>query len=73
MNIEGLGEETVDLLYRNNLVRNIADLFDLKKEQLLPLERLGEKSADNIIKGIEDSKNVPYARVLYASGNKTCR
>ncbi|MCD8185732.1 MAG: NAD-dependent DNA ligase LigA [Rikenellaceae bacterium] len=68
MNIEGMGEETVQLLYENKLVENIADLYELKKEQLSVLPRLGEKSADNIIRSIENSKNVPFSRVLYAIG-----
>jgi DNA ligase (NAD+) len=68
MNIDGLGEETVDLLFSNNLVRNYADLYELKAEQLVPLERLGEKSAANIIKSIRYSLNVPYSRVLFALG-----
>jgi DNA ligase (NAD+) len=68
MNIEGLGEETIDLLYKNNLIRDVADLYELTSEQLIPLERLGEKSADNIIKGIEESKKIPFHRVLYALG-----
>lgn len=68
MNIEGLGEETVELLYNQNLIKNIADIYSLKKEQLVNLERMGEKSADNIIAGIEQSKNVPFERVLFALG-----
>ncbi len=68
MNIDGLGAETIDLLFDNSLVKTIADLYELKKEQLIPLERLGEKSAENIIKGIEASKQVPFHRVLYALG-----
>ena len=68
MDIEGLGEETVDLLFNKGLILNIADLYELKKEQLVPLERLGEKSAVNIIKSINDSLNVPYYRVLFALG-----
>lgn len=68
MNIEQIGEETIELLYKHGLVRNIADLYDLKKEQLIPLERMGEKSAMNIIQGIENSKQVPFNRVLYALG-----
>ena len=68
MNIDGLGEETIDLLFNEGLVKNIADLYVLKKEQLLPLERMGEKSADNIVKGIEASKNIPFEKVLYALG-----
>lgn len=68
MNIEGLGEETVDLLFSKNLIRNVADLYDLKTEQLLPLERFAEKSASNIIGSIEKSRNTPYHKVLYALG-----
>jgi DNA ligase (NAD+) len=68
MNIEGLGEETVDLLFSNNLIRNFADLYELKAGQLILLERLGEKSALNIINSIKSSVGVPYYRVLYALG-----
>jgi DNA ligase (NAD+) len=68
MDIDGLGEETVDLLFNGNLIRNYADLYELRTEQLIPLERLGEKSASNILKSIRDSLNVPYHRVLYALG-----
>ena len=68
MDIDGLGEETVDLLFSNKLIKNIADLYELKKEQLVPLDRMGEKSASNIIASIKDSVNVPYARVLFALG-----
>jgi DNA ligase (NAD+) len=68
MDIEGLGEETVDLLFNKGLIKNIADLYDLKSEQLIPLERMGEKSAYNILKSIKESINVPYHRVLYALG-----
>lgn len=68
MDIEGLGGETVTLLYKNGLVTNYADLYELKKEQILPLERMAEKSADNLIRGIEQSKNIPFERVLFALG-----
>lgn len=68
MDIEGLGEETVVLLYKNGLVKDYADLYELKKEDVLPLERMAEKSADNLIKGIEASKAIPFERVLYALG-----
>jgi len=68
MNIEGLGEETIDLLYNAGLVRNIADLYELKKEQLVKLERMGDKSASNIIASIENSKKTPYHKVIYALG-----
>ena len=68
MNIDGLGEETIEMLYQNGLVHDIADIYSLKKEQLVILERLGEKSADNIINSIEKSKQVPFNRVLFALG-----
>ncbi|MDR3286931.1 MAG: NAD-dependent DNA ligase LigA [Prevotellaceae bacterium] len=68
MAIDGLGIETIELLYKNNLINNIADLYDLKKEQLLPLERIAEKSAENIIKSIDDSRNIEFSRVLFAIG-----
>jgi DNA ligase (NAD+) len=68
MNIDGLGEETVDLLFSKNLIRNYADLYVLKAEQLVPLERMGEKSASNIIRSIKSSLSVPYNRVLFALG-----
>jgi DNA ligase (NAD+) len=68
MNIDSLGSETIEQLFNEGLIRNIADLYDLKKEQLLPLERMAEKSARNLIEGIEASKNVPFERVLYAIG-----
>lgn len=68
MDIEGLGGETVALLYNAGLVKNYADLYDLKKEQIVPLERMADKSAENLINGIEASKNIPFERVLYALG-----
>ncbi|QQU04163.1 NAD-dependent DNA ligase LigA [Myroides odoratus] len=68
MDIEGLGEETVVLLYNNGLIKDYADLYELKKEDVLPLERMAEKSADNLINGIEASKSIPFERVLYALG-----
>lgn len=68
MNIDSLGGETIDQLFKAGLVKNIADLFDLKKEQLLPLERMAEKSANNLIEGLEACKKVPFERVLYAIG-----
>jgi len=68
MNIEGLGYETVSLLYENGLLHTVADLYKLTAEKLSPLERLGEKSAANIISSIESSKSVPFARVLFALG-----
>jgi DNA ligase (NAD+) len=68
MDIEGLGQETIDLLYNQKLIRTFADLYDLNKEQLVPLERMGDKSASNIIKSIKGSVEVPYHRVLYALG-----
>jgi len=68
MNIEGLGPETVDMFYRLGMVKDTADLYSLKIDDIKNLDRMGEKSAENIIKGIEQSKNVPYERVLFALG-----
>lgn len=68
MNIDGLGEETIDLLYRNHLVHSVADLYDLRVEQLSQLERIGLKSAQNIVNGVKKSIEVPFARVLFALG-----
>jgi DNA ligase (NAD+) len=68
MDIDGLGEETIDLLFSKNLIRNFSDLYDLQMEQLVPLDRLGEKSASNILKSIKKSVETPYPRVLFALG-----
>jgi DNA ligase (NAD+) len=68
MDIEGLGEETVDLLFSKGLIKNIADLYELQPEQLVPLERMGEKSAAKIIESIRGSVNVTYPRVIFALG-----
>lgn len=68
MNIDSLGAETLDQLYTSGLVKNMADLYDLKKEQLLGLERMAEKSAQNLIDGIAASKAIAFERVLYAIG-----
>ncbi|WP_027878745.1 NAD-dependent DNA ligase LigA [Mesoflavibacter zeaxanthinifaciens] len=68
MDIEGLGGETVALLVNAGLINNFADLYELTKEDILPLERMAEKSADNLITGIETSKQIPFERVLFAIG-----
>ncbi len=68
MDIEGLGGETVALLYNAKLVSNYADLYELQKAQIIPLERMAEKSAENLVQGVLDSKKVPFERVLYALG-----
>jgi DNA ligase (NAD+) len=68
MDIEGLGGETVALLFNNGLVKNYADLYDLKVEQILPLERMAQKSAENLVKGVSDSVKIPFESVLYALG-----
>ncbi|HBS53790.1 MAG TPA: DNA ligase (NAD(+)) LigA [Flavobacterium sp.] len=68
MDIEGLGGETVSLLFNNGLVRNYADLYELKVEQILPLERMAQKSAENLVNGVALSKNIPFERVLFALG-----
>lgn len=70
LNIENLGSETIEQLYREGLLTNIADFYTLRKEQLLPLERMAEKSAQNIIDGVEKSKQIPYEKVLYGIGIK---
>ncbi|MGE0019632.1 MAG: NAD-dependent DNA ligase LigA [Draconibacterium sp.] len=68
MDIDGLGEETIELLYSQKLIKGITDLYSLTKEQLAGLERMGEKSADRILTGLEASKSVPFERVLFALG-----
>lgn len=70
MNIDSVGAETVTLLYKNGLIENISDFYELKKEQLIHLDRMADKSAENIINGIENSKNTPFEKVLYALGIK---
>ena len=68
LDIDGLGEETVTLLFQNGLVRNYADLYTLEAQNLLVLERLAEKSVENMLKGIEASKNIPFEKVLFGLG-----
>lgn len=68
MDIEGLGGETVALLYNNGLVKDYADLYELTVDQILPLERMAQKSAENLVNGVQKSKAVPFERVLYAVG-----
>lgn len=68
MDIEGLGGETVELLFKAGLIQNYADLYTLKIEQLLPLERMAQKSAENLVAGVEKSKQIPFERVLFALG-----
>jgi DNA ligase (NAD+) len=68
MDIDGLGVETVDLLRKEGLIQNYADLYDLTAQQIIPLERMAEKSAQNMIDGIEKSKEVPFEKVLFALG-----
>ena len=68
MNIDGLGSETIDLLYSQGLLKNIADIYILTQEDIAKQERMGEKSAQNMLVGIETSKQVPWARVLFALG-----
>lgn len=68
MDIEGMGSETVELLFQEGLITNYADLYTLTKEQLLPLERMAEKSAENLIGGVAQSVNIPFERVLFALG-----
>lgn len=68
MDISGLGSETIALLYDKGLIKNVADLYRLKESDIAPLEGLGERSAANIISGIEASKQIPFSRVLFALG-----
>ncbi len=68
MDIDGLGDETIELLYERGLVESVADLYDLRAEVLAQLPRLGERSAENIIRSIEASKSVPFERVLFGVG-----
>lgn len=68
MNIEGLGPETVDLFYQEGMIHDVADLYQLQSQDIARLERLGEKSAENIMTGLARSREVPYERVLFALG-----
>ena len=68
MDINGLGNETIDLLYKGGLISNYADLYNLKKDDLILLDRMAEKSINNIFNGLEESKNIPFERVLFALG-----
>ena len=68
MDIEGLGGETVALLVNEGLISNYSDLYTLTKEQVMPLERMAEKSAENLVSGVAESKNIPFERVLFALG-----
>jgi len=68
MDIDGLGEETINLLFNQGYVHDVSDLYRLEKEQLIPLERLGEKSADRILKSIRESQKIPFPRVIFALG-----
>ncbi len=68
LNIDGLGEETIEVLYAKNMIKDVSDLYSLSFDQLLELERMGEKSANNLLKGLEASKNIPFERVLFGLG-----
>ena len=68
MDIEGLGEETVEQLFRAGIIHTYADLYEVTVEKLLPLERMAQKSAENIVKGIQKSKEIPFERILFALG-----
>lgn len=70
MNIDGIGDETIEYFYRENLIKNVADLYDLPEQadRLLALERFGEKSVNNLLKGLEASKQMPFERVLFGLG-----
>ncbi|MDP2336590.1 MAG: NAD-dependent DNA ligase LigA [Bacteroidota bacterium] len=68
MNIDGLGAETIDLLFNEGLIKNIADIYDLQKDQISRLERLGDKSAERILKSLSESRQIPFEKVLFALG-----
>jgi DNA ligase (NAD+) len=68
MDIEGMGSETVELLFKEGLIQNYADLYILSKEQVMPLERMAEKSAENLVMGVKASVAIPFERVLFALG-----
>ena len=68
LNIDGLGVETIDLLYSKGLIRDCADLYDLKFDQIIELDRMAEKSAENLLKSVEISKEIPFERVLFGLG-----
>ena len=68
MNIDGIGSETIELLFEHGLIKNYVDLYDLTYESILQLDRFQEKSTQNILLGLEESKKVPFERVLYAIG-----
>lgn len=68
MDIDGFGSETVELLYDKGLIRNVADIYDLSFDDLIPLDRVAEKSASNLIQAINDSKSVPFEKVLFSLG-----
>jgi DNA ligase (NAD+) len=68
MNVDGLGKETVTQLVEAGLIRDVADLYSLRAEELLPLERMAQKSVDNLLEGLEKSKAVPFERVLFGLG-----
>ncbi|MFZ9587455.1 MAG: NAD-dependent DNA ligase LigA [Crocinitomicaceae bacterium] len=68
MNIDGIGEETIEVLYDKRLIKDCSDLFQLNFDQLLDLDRMGEKSANNMLKGIQEAKKIPFERVLFGLG-----
>ncbi len=68
MYINSIGEQTLELFFANNLVKNIADLYELRQQDIRGLERMGELSAQNVVSGVEESKSVPFSRVLFGLG-----
>ena len=68
MNIDGLGAETIDLLVEKKIIKNISDIYFIQKQEILSLERMAEKSTQNLLKGVVDSKTIPFERVLFAIG-----
>ena len=73
MDIDGIGTETVDALFEEGLIRNMADLYELTFDQVVDLERMADKSANNLIDGIEASKTKPFEKVFVRFGNPICR
>ena len=68
MDIDGLGEETIEQLFEEGLIQNYADLYTLQEQDVLKLDRMAQKSVSNLLQGIENSKQIPFERVLFALG-----
>ena len=68
MNIDGLGQETVDQLFKSNLISDVSDLYNLKYDDLIQMDRMADKSVNNLLKSIEASKSVVFSKVLFGLG-----